>query len=260
MLTRTLFFILLLASFQSVFAQNVGIGTSTPSAKLHIAGNVKIADGTQGAGKVLTSDANGLASWATPAPPTQTAVFLPTTVIGTQQWMSKNLDAAFYKNGDPIPQVTDPTAWAALTTGAWCYYNNDSTQGTTYGKLYNWYAVNDSRGLAPTGWHIPSEAEWTALSATLGGNSVSGAKMKEAGTLHWGLPKGNNNSSFTGLPGGYRNDIGSFSLIGDLGGWWSSTASGTTSARGGDLYFNTSAFNTNFYPKLYGFSVRCVRD
>lgn len=83
---------------------------------------------------------------------------MPTIQIGTQKWMSKNLDVAFYRNGDPIPQVTSPTAWAVLSTGAWCYYNNDPIQGNKYGKLYNWYAVNDPRGLVPQGWHIPSDA------------------------------------------------------------------------------------------------------
>ena len=98
-------------------------------------------------------------------------------VIGAQKWKSKNLDVAFYRNGDAIPQVTDDAEWAALTTGAWCYYNNDSTLGKTYGKLYNWYAVNDPRGLAPRGWHIPSDAEWTTLETTLGGSSAAGWKM-----------------------------------------------------------------------------------
>ncbi|MBK9465523.1 MAG: fibrobacter succinogenes major paralogous domain-containing protein [Chitinophagaceae bacterium] len=108
--------------------------------------------------------------WVSLTTPSNTAVFLPTIVIGTQQWMNNNLDVAFYRNGDPIPQVTDPTAWAGLTTGAWCYYNNDSTLGNKYGKLYNWYAVNDPRGLAPQGWHIPSDAEWTALEALWAGH------------------------------------------------------------------------------------------
>src|SRR4030095_15485991 len=91
------------------------------------------------------------------------------TTICDQDWMVKNLDVTTYRNGDIIPEVTDPTVWAALTTGAWCYYENNSTNGTTYGKLYNWYAVNDPRGLAPTGWHVPTDAEWTTLSTCLGG-------------------------------------------------------------------------------------------
>src|SRR5580765_7574137 len=96
--------------------------------------------------------------------------------IGTQKWMSRNLDVTYYRNGDVIPHVTDPTKWQALTTGAWCWYNNDSANGAVYGKLYNWYAVNDPRGLVPAGWHIPSDAEWNTLSTYLG--IYAGGKMK----------------------------------------------------------------------------------
>lgn len=200
--------------------------------------------------------------WVSVITPSTTAVFLPTIVIGTQQWMSNNLDVAFYRNGDPIPQVTDATEWAALTTGAWCYYNNDSTQGTTYGKLYNWFAVNDPRGLAPIGWHIPSDAEWTALSTTLGGTSVAGGKMKEAGTLHWINPNwgGNNNSGFAGLPGGRRISDGTFGDVSNYGLWWSSTESGTTFAWSRTLNYNNGLINRLGNFKLNGFSVRCLRD
>ena len=182
--------------------------------------------------------------------------------IGTQQWMPKNLDVAFYRNGDPIPQVTDQTVWAGLTTGAWCYYNNDSTLGTTYGKLYNWYAVNDPRGLAPVGWHIPSFEEWTALETTLGGFSVAGGKMKETGTLHWTLPNtgGNNNSGWAGLPGGIRWYDGTFDAIGDGGAWWSSTEYGTNYAWNRYLLCNDGIIGRISNLKLYGFSVRCLRD
>src|SRR5690606_33259564 len=107
---------------------------------------------------------------------------------------------------DVIPQVTDPTIWGNLTTGAWCYYNNDPANEIIYGKLYNWYAVNDPRGLAPVGWHIPSDSEWTILTDYLGGFEVAGGKMKETGTTHWANPNigADNSSGFTGLPGGYR--------------------------------------------------------
>ena len=202
------------------------------------------------------------AGWVSLTIPASTAVFLPTIVIGTQQWMSKNLDVAFYLNGDPIPQVTDPTAWAALATGACCYYNNDSTLGNKYGKLYNWYAVNDPRGLAPQGWHIPSDAEWTALETSLGGSSVAGGKMKEAGTLNWGSPNtgGNNNSGWAGLPGGGRGTDGSFGSIVSYGYWWSATESSATAAvcrrlgYGGDNIVKDGQYNRS------GFSVRCLRN
>src|ERR1035437_2945754 len=104
-----------------------------------------------------------------------TLASIPSVTICTQVWMLNNLEVTTYRNGDPIPQVTDPAAWGLLSTGAWCWYNNDSaTNASTYGKLYNWYAVNDPRGLAPTGWHVPSDAEWTTLSTCLGGAFVAG--------------------------------------------------------------------------------------
>ncbi len=200
--------------------------------------------------------------WVSLTTPSSTAVFLPTIVIGTQQWMTKNLDVAFYRNGDPIPQVTNAAAWAALTTGAWCYYNNDSTQGNKYGKMYNWYAVNDPRGLAPQGWHIPSDAELTTLETTLGGSSVAGGKMKEAGTLNWTTPNtaGNNNSGFTGLPGGYRNPIGAFFNVPNSGNWWSATEVSLSGAWYRDLNFDNGNFNRFSIDKHFGFSVRCIRD
>jgi len=117
--------------------------------------------------------------------------------------MCKNLDVDHYRNGDPIPEVQDSAQWVNLKTGAWCYYNNSDSLGKIYGKFYNWYAVNDPRRLAPIGYHVPSDAEWTVLSTFLGGNKGSGGKMKETDTTHWSSPnKGATNSSgFTALPG-----------------------------------------------------------
>jgi uncharacterized protein (TIGR02145 family) len=182
--------------------------------------------------------------------------------IGNQQWMSKNLDLAFYRNGDPIPQVTDPIEWRDLTTGAWCFYNNDPSQGNKYGKLYNWYAVNDPRGLAPQGWHIPSDAEWTALETTLGGSSVAGAKMKEPGTLNWATPNtgADNSSGWAGLPGGYRNQYRVFGNVSNIGYWWSSTAYDANFAWVRTLYYDGGNINRAFNFKPYGYSVRCLRD
>jgi len=177
--------------------------------------------------------------------------------IGTQVWMLKNLDVDKYRNGDPIPQVTDPAQWASLTTGAWCYYNNDPANAAIYGKLYNWYAVNDPRGLAPAGWHVPTDEEWTVLTTYLGGQSVAGGKLKEAGTAHWSSPNvADNSSGFTALPGGCRYSSGTFSGIGSNGLWWSSTAG----AWARDLACYSAGVGRYNYYRYYGFSVRCVRD
>jgi uncharacterized protein (TIGR02145 family) len=189
----------------------------------------------------------------------------PATVdvtIGTQVWTNKNLDVSTYRDGTPIPQVTDPIAWAALTTGAWCYYNNDPANGEVYGKLYNWYAVNDPRGLAPAGFHVPTDAEWTTLTTYLGGESIALGKMKEAGTTHWFSPNedATNSSGFTGLPGGLRYDIGIFSHIGSAGYWWSSSQIGTVTAWGRGLDNYNSYVNKLTTNKKFGFSVRCLRD
>ena len=189
-------------------------------------------------------------------------VFLPTVVIGTQQWMEKNLDVMTYRNGDIIPQVTDPTAWKALTTGAWCWYDNSAANGAIYGKLYNWYAVNDPRGLAPQGWHIPTDAEWSTLGTLLGGNAAAGGKMKSTGITRWNSPNtsATNESGFAGLPGGFRETTGSFELIGSENYWWSATEFDSYDAwwRGQHYFFsNLSRRNSN---KKYGYSVRCVRD
>ena len=197
-----------------------------------------------------------------------TAVSLPTVVIGTQQWTDKNLDVLTYRNGDLIPQVTDPTAWAALTTGAWCYFNNDpSGYGSIYGKLYNWYAVNDPRGLAPQGWHIATSDELATLRTTLGGSTVAGAKMKT--TTRWTTPntlyKGagaTNESGFSGLPGSYRDSDGTFfNFIGQEGYWWTATEFNTTIAYHYQLGkdFDNAVWG-KILNKKRGFSVRCVRD
>jgi len=183
--------------------------------------------------------------------------------IGTQTWTSKNLDVTTYRNGDKIPQVQDANAWANLTTGAWCYYENKTANGTTYGKLYNWYAVNDPRGLAPKGYHIPTDKEWTMLTDYLGGDSI-GAKMKS--TSGWeNNGNGSNTSSFAGLPGGFRLYIGSFLYIGSIGLLWSSSEYDNSNARNiglnnGALAFDDSEFYRNHGSKQDGHSVRCLRD
>lgn len=182
--------------------------------------------------------------------------------IGDQEWMVKNLDVDHYRNGDPIPQVTDGTAWAYLTTGAWCYYNNDSSQGNNYCKLYNWYAVNDPRGLAPAGWHIPNDTEWTTLEKRLGGALIAGGKMKEVGIQDWSTSNNGsiNYSGWKGLPGGCRSVNGFFSGVKENGFWWSSSEGNPPLAWMRILSLNVGSIARSNGNKYFGYSVRCVRD
>ena len=181
--------------------------------------------------------------------------------IGTQVWTSTNLDVSTFRNGDPIPQAKTDAEWKGAGVNkqpAWCYYDNDPSNGTKYGKLYNWYAVNDPRGLAPKGYHIPTDAEWTKLSDYLGG-SGAGTKMKS--TSGWKNDgNGNNSSGFSGLPGGYRYDDGTFYVI-DYGGyWWSSSEGNTDDALYCYLYCNYGNVYRGFDSEGRGLSVRCLRD
>jgi uncharacterized protein (TIGR02145 family) len=186
-------------------------------------------------------------------------------MICNQKWTKTNLNVTRYRNGDIIPQVTDPTQWQTLTTGAWCYYENLSSNGITYGKLYNWYAVTDSRGLAPIGFHIPTETEWDTMLLCLGDTGVAGGKMKEIGTTHWSNPntEATNSSGFTGLPAGSRSgNSGGFGTIGNNTTWWgvSESTSNPNYAFTCGLQFNYEFASRNIHPKNYGFSVRCIKD
>lgn len=183
--------------------------------------------------------------------------------IGNQVWMCRNLDVDRYRNGDLIPEVKDQTEWVKLTTGAWCYYNNDTALGKIYGKLYNWYAVNDSRGLAPFGSHIPTDAEWTELTSYLGGEKIAGGKLKETGKVHWLSPNtgATNSSGFFALPGGWRNSaFGYFTDIGNSGYWWSASESNSTNAMYRRLFFDGATISRYSINKGNGYSVRCIRD
>ena len=185
-----------------------------------------------------------------------------TVTIGTQTWMVENLKTTKYNDGTSIPDVTDNTAWYALTSGACCDYNNTSGNSITYGKLYNYSAVIDSRKLCPTGWHIPTDAEWTALSTFLGGEDVAGGKLKEAGVTHWTTPNANadNSSGFTALPGGFRNNLGAFASNGIVGIWWSSSEYSTIHAWDRDMSNNDGKLYRDYNFKGMGISVRCVKD
>ena len=189
-----------------------------------------------------------------------------TVYIGTQQWMAENLKVTKYNDGTIIPNITDDTQWHNNTTGAWAHYENDAANNAKYGKLYNWYAVspttNGNKNVCPTGWHVPTDAEWTVLTEYLGGESVAGGKMKEVGTTNWNSPNtsATNTSLFTGLPGGFRINFGYYILIGSFGFWWSSTEYGTGGAWNRYLDNGNGLADSYSYSKEYGLSVRCLRD
>jgi len=202
-----------------------------------------------------------------------------TVTIGTQTWMAENLKTTQYNDGTAIPLVTDNTSWANLTTGAYSWYNNDATTNKNkYGALYNWYTVNTGK-LAPKGWHVPTDAEWTTLENYLIANgynydgSTSGNKYAKslAASTDWGTNYGtgtigndltkNNSSGFSALPGGYRsNDDGTFDYVGNYGCWWSSTESDTNDAWTRGMYYSISYVYRYNNSKQDGYSVRCVRD
>ena len=190
----------------------------------------------------------------------------PSVIIGQQEWMKKNLDVCKYRNGDVIPQVQDPTQWVNLTTGAWCYYQNSTANGTVYGKLYNYYAVVDPRGLTPQGWHIPSDSEWNTLVTILGGSTVAGGKLKEVGTTHWNNPNtgATNESGFNALPGGIRNSNfgtlsnGYFSEIFNYGFWWSNPSNPQGSFNCSYNYAG-AGFTDSIFSNA-GLSIRCIKN
>ena len=193
--------------------------------------------------------------------------------IGDQWWMAENLKVTHYRNGDPIPHVTDDGEWSGLGTGAYCEYGNDPGNVETYGRLYNWYAVDDSRNIAPAGWHVPTDAEWKQLEMYLGMSQAEadaigwrgtdeGGKLKEAGTTHWASPNegATNESGFTALPGGYRLYDGSFYHMGYLAYFWCSSEYDSYEAWNHYLNNGTSQVGRRNLVKRRGFSVRCVRD
>ena len=188
--------------------------------------------------------------------------YAQTVTIGTQTWTTKNLDVATFRNGDAIPQAKTEKKWQAAGDNkqpAWCYYKNKTVNGTKYGKLYNWYAVNDARGIAPAGWHVPTDQEWTVLSTFLGGKDVAGEKMKSSSEWYYN-GNGNNSSGFSGLPGGCRNYSGYFSDVGSNGNWWSASDAPGSNVWKRKLASSYSPLYRYSYDKNFGFSVRCVKD
>jgi uncharacterized protein (TIGR02145 family) len=185
-----------------------------------------------------------------------------TVTIGTQEWMAENLKVTHYRNGEDIPNVTDGVTWGGLTTGAYCEFDNDVNNVVTYGRLYNWYAVDDSRNIAPSGWHVPTDAEWQTLVDYLGGAAVAGGKMKETGTTHWLSPNtgATNESGFSALPSGYRDFTGPYYNMSSFANYWSSTEDFSNYAWFRVLLYGYTDIYRVSLNEVHGFSVRCVRD
>jgi uncharacterized protein (TIGR02145 family) len=191
-------------------------------------------------------------------------------VLGNgQEWMAENLRTTTYANGDPIQNVTDGNQWSVLITGAWAHYNNDNQYENPYGKLYNWYTVADTRNVCPTGWHVPTDAEWSALINYLdpnanGGNTepnTAGGKMKSIGTQLWQSPNldATNESGFSALPGGQRATDGTFAVLGSFGNWWSSTQETGAAWYRNIVNYDGSAYRSNANFEV-GNSIRCLKD
>ena len=190
-----------------------------------------------------------------------------TVTIGTQVWMAENLKTTKYNDGTSIPNVTDKSAWAALSSGAYCYYKNDTLNRDKLGGLYNWYAVNTGK-LAPTGWHVPTDAEWTTLTTFLGGVDVAAGKLKVTGTVYWASPNlADNSSGFSARSNGLRSyyqyeftDANYFSALGSYGTFWSSTQNDTSTAWHRYLYWGNIIVNRGASNKKSGFGVRCIKN
>ncbi|MBE0647110.1 MAG: T9SS type A sorting domain-containing protein [Bacteroidales bacterium] len=185
-----------------------------------------------------------------------------TVTIGSQVWLKENLKTTHYNNGIPVPHAPGNISWSSLTTGARCYYDNDSiAYDSVYGALYNWYAANNTNMICPSGWHVPTDAEWTAAETFLGGSFVAGGKMKEAGTAHWLPPNtgATNSSDFTGLPGGMLGLSYTFETLYENGLWWTSTAYGS-SAWSRYFWYLFAGVDRNPTPKTVALSIRCIKD
>ena len=181
--------------------------------------------------------------------------------IGNQIWMSKNLNTATFKNGDSIPEAKSKEDWvkaASLKQPAWCYYDNNEKNSSTHGKLYNWYAINDARGIAPVGWRIPTDQDWNELIDYLGGVQLALIKLKTS--KEWKRDgNGNNSSGFSAFPSGYRSEDGSFKTIGWYTAFWCAEENNPQDAWVRSLFY-TGSVEKHGLPKASGFSVRCVKS
>jgi uncharacterized protein (TIGR02145 family) len=183
--------------------------------------------------------------------------------VGSQEWMAENLKTNHYLNGDPIPTIENPQQWISLSTGAACWFNNDSSQyNCPFGKLYNWYAVNDSRGICPSNWHVPTESDWNILFNQIGGLQTGADKLKSTGINYWlSAPNSVSNSTgFSATGGGGRSDDGTFILFLQKGLWWTSTSAAQSLAWDIQLSHNNSTISKIADTKTGGLSIRCIKN
>ena len=181
-----------------------------------------------------------------------------TITINGKEWFKENLKTTKYANGDSIENVPTAGDWGLRTSGAWAYYNNDVNNNSSFGKLYNWYAVTDVKGLCPTGWHVATDADWTSLTANYGTDAAAGNELKAITT--WTTPNSNTNSSgFGALPGGGRGGL-DFGDLNNKGFWWTSTLFDASSSYARRLEYNTDTVIRYSENNKYGFSVRCVKN
>lgn len=181
--------------------------------------------------------------------------------IGNQIWMAENLNVEEFRNGDPIPHAQTLEEWKRLNKEgkpAWTYYDNDPKYGAIYGKLYNWNAVEDPRGLAPKGWHIPDHKEWEKLSEYLGDDDLVGTKLKSASGWE-DNGNGTDEVGFSGLPGGYYYFNGKMDTIGSSAIWWSSTKKFSATMWVYSLYKDNGQLSVFDDDYRNGFAVRCLK-
>ena len=184
-----------------------------------------------------------------------------TTTIGSQVWMAENLNVAHFQNGDPIPHVKNAEEWVQAGEAgqpAWCYFNNDPANGKQFGRLYNWYATVDERGLAPEGWHVPSDEEWTTLSESIGGMADAGTKLKSR--TGWSQGNGTDDFGFNGLPAAGRSGVNGFTGQGTVAVFWSTTSKSRSFAWYRVLHARRTGIFKENDDKMSGFSIRCLKN
>lgn len=183
-----------------------------------------------------------------------------TVRIGNRVWMAENLRATRFRTGEPIALVKEDERWMYQSAAARCIYENDSARVMAYGYLYNWFAVNDARGICPLGWHVPTDAEWTQLADALGGNSTAGGKLKDIKLWEFPNADATNSSGFTATGAGIRLFSGHYNLMEQATGFWSSTSGNKLLAWVRYLEYGNGKMTRAYYGKSSGLSCRCVKD